>query len=60
VYAKAVGLGDRELGVPMRVDTICRLMSQSKPITSVAAMILVERGLLSLKDPISKWNRQFK
>jgi CubicO group peptidase (beta-lactamase class C family) len=44
----------------MRVDTICRLMSQSKPITSVAAMILVEQGLLSLKDPISKWNRQFR
>jgi CubicO group peptidase (beta-lactamase class C family) len=40
---------------PMTPDTIFRLYSMSKPITSVAAMMLVEDGKLSLGDPISKY-----
>jgi CubicO group peptidase (beta-lactamase class C family) len=39
----------------MTADTIFRLYSMSKPITSVAAMMLVEEGKLSLDDPVSKY-----
>ena len=39
----------------MTADTIFRLYSMSKPITSVAAMILIEDGKLSLNDPVSKY-----
>ena len=41
-------------------DTIFRIYSMTKPITAVAAMILVERGLLSLDDDVSKWIPSFK
>ena len=40
---------------PFVDDTIVRLYSMTKPLTSVAAMILVERGLLALKDPVSRY-----
>ena len=39
----------------MSADTIFRLYSMSKPITSVAAMMLVEDGKLALDDPVSKY-----
>ena len=39
----------------MTPDTIFRIYSMSKPITSVAAMMLVEDGKLSLDDPVSKY-----
>ncbi|MCR5436300.1 MAG: beta-lactamase family protein [Treponema sp.] len=41
-------------------DTICRLYSMTKPVTSVAAWILIERGVLDLKDDISSFIPQFK
>lgn len=41
-------------------DTIFRIYSMTKPITGVAAMILIERGLLSLDDELSKWIPAFK
>jgi CubicO group peptidase (beta-lactamase class C family) len=41
--------------LPMTADTIFRIFSMSKPITSVAAMMLVEDGRLSLSDPLSKY-----
>ncbi len=40
---------------PIKTDDIFRIYSMSKPITSVAAMILVERGKLSVSDPLSKY-----
>ena len=40
---------------PMQEDTIFRIYSMSKPITSVAAMMLVERGKIKLEDPVSKY-----
>ena len=46
VYSCAAGLADVEGGVPFTEDTICRAFSCSKVITSVAAMQLIERGLL--------------
>lgn len=51
-YCQA-GMADRERGIPMERDTILRLYSQSKPITAAAAMILMERGILDLDQPVS-------
>jgi CubicO group peptidase (beta-lactamase class C family) len=49
------GMRDREAAAPVEVDTVWRLASMTKPVTSVAAMILYEEGAFELKDPISKW-----
>ena len=46
---------DVESRRPMRSDAIFRLYSMSKPITSVAAMMLVDDGKMSLDDPLSKF-----
>ncbi|MBK7951016.1 MAG: beta-lactamase family protein [Deltaproteobacteria bacterium] len=54
VHFHATGLRDREAGLPLTRDTIFRIYSMTKPITSVAVLILVERGELLLSDPISK------
>ncbi len=54
VHFAATGLRDRERGAPLTRDTIFRIYSMTKPITSVAAMMLVERGQLLLGDPVSK------
>ena len=51
-YCQA-GMADREEKRPMSRDTIFRLYSQSKPVTAAAAMILMERGLLDLCQPVS-------
>lgn len=55
VYRRAVGMADREAGIPMREDMIFRLASMTKPIVSAAALALVDEGTLSLDDPVSKW-----
>lgn len=54
VYSETWGQRDREKQLPMADDTIFRIYSMSKPVTSVAAMILVEEGKLELDEPISK------
>ncbi len=59
-YFEAIGKADVEQGVPMQKDTIFRIASMTKAVTSVAAMILVEEGRLSLKDPVSKYIPAFK
>jgi CubicO group peptidase (beta-lactamase class C family) len=46
---------DREAGKPMKPDTIIRIYSMTKPITSVAVMMLYEEGLLNLDDQVSKY-----
>jgi CubicO group peptidase (beta-lactamase class C family) len=51
-YTSALGQADVEKGVPMRSDTIFRIASQSKAITTVAAMMLVDEGKLLLSDPV--------
>ena len=53
VYFEAAGDRDIEGHAPMTKDTIFRIASQSKAITSVAAMTLVEEGRLLLTDPVS-------
>src|SRR5712671_5454768 len=55
VYFENFGVRDVESRRPMSADTIFRLYSMSKPITSVAAMMLVEDGKLRLDDPVSKY-----
>jgi CubicO group peptidase (beta-lactamase class C family) len=54
-YAKTFGLMDRERGRPVREDTIWRLSSLSKPITSVALMMLYERGGFQLDEPVARY-----
>jgi CubicO group peptidase (beta-lactamase class C family) len=51
----AYGMLDRESKAPMPLDAIFRIHSMTKPVTSVAMMMLVERGQVSLADPISKF-----
>lgn len=55
VYDEKFGVRDVESKHPITEDTIFRLYSMSKPITSVAAMMLVEDGKLRLDDPLSKY-----
>lgn len=60
VWNKAQGMMDRESGKPMRPDTMFRICSMTKPITSVAVMMLYEEGYFLLEDPISKYLPEFK
>jgi len=60
VHLKAVGMADREAKKPMKTDAIFRIASMSKPITSVAIMMLWEEGKLDLDDPVSKYIPGFK
>ena len=53
------GLADRETGRKIERDTIFRLYSQTKPVISVAAMILMERGLLDFYAPVSEFLPSF-
>jgi CubicO group peptidase (beta-lactamase class C family) len=55
VHFEAVGVADLETGTPMRRDSLMRIYSMSKPIASVALMILYEEGAFQLSDPISKF-----
>ena len=54
------GFQDVESRKPMQVDTIFRIASMTKPITTVAVMMLEEEGKLSLTDPVSKYIPAFK
>jgi CubicO group peptidase (beta-lactamase class C family) len=60
VYSNAFGVRDPNGSDPMRTDTIVRIYSMTKPMVSVAAMLLVEDGVLQLIDPVSKWLPAFK
>jgi len=58
-YQEVVGKLDPQKPDPMPADAIFRIYSMTKPITSVAAMILVEEGRLSLDTPISRYIPEF-
>lgn len=60
VYHEAKGLSDVALGKKMEKNTIFRIASQTKAITSTAVMILWEEGKFRLDDPISKYIPEFK
>ena len=55
VYEKAFGWADKEAGRKMSTDTIFRIASQTKAITSVAIMQLVEEGRIAVNDPVSRF-----
>jgi CubicO group peptidase (beta-lactamase class C family) len=55
VKAGAYGWADRESGRALRSDVLFRIASQTKAVTSVAAMMLVEEGKLRLGDPARRW-----
>src|SRR5260370_37054664 len=59
VYFKCFGKSDVEKGTPMAADAIFPIHSVTKTITSVAAMMLVDRGKLALGDPVSKYIPSF-
>ncbi|HEX9165600.1 MAG TPA: serine hydrolase domain-containing protein, partial [Gemmatimonadales bacterium] len=59
-YQGAWGWADREAGRKMTTDAIFRIASQSKAITSVAVMMLLEEGRLTLNDAVSRWIPAFK
>jgi CubicO group peptidase (beta-lactamase class C family) len=54
------GSRDAEAGLPVEADTLWRIYSMTKPITSVAAMMLYEEGALSLLDPVAKYIPAFE
>ena len=59
-YLRAKGFQDVEAGKEMSTDTLFRIASMSKPVTSVAVMILVDDGRLTVNDPVSKYLPEFK
>lgn len=60
VHFSPLGLRDRERNEPMTRDTVFRIYSMSKPITSVALMQLYERGRVQLDDPVERYIPGFR
>jgi CubicO group peptidase (beta-lactamase class C family) len=59
-HLSTYGQRDMESGAPIELDTLFRIYSMSKPITSVAAMILYEEGAFELKDPVYRYIPSFR
>jgi CubicO group peptidase (beta-lactamase class C family) len=59
-FLEGIGMADAEAGRPMTPDAIFRIASMTKPITSVAAMMLYEEGRFLLSDPVSRFLPEFK
>jgi len=59
VCLDALGYRDREAGAAMKVDTIFRIASMTKPLTSVATMMLAEEGKLLIADPVARYIPEF-
>ena len=60
VHFETIGMGDIENNKPIEADTIFRIHSMSKPITSVAVMMLYEEGHFQLDTPVSKFIPEFE
>jgi CubicO group peptidase (beta-lactamase class C family) len=60
VHLGSYGQRDMEAGLPVELDTLWRIYSMTKPITSVAAMMLYEEGAFELKDPVSRFVPSFE
>jgi CubicO group peptidase (beta-lactamase class C family) len=60
VHSAVQGFADVERKVPVRDDTIFRIYSMTKPITSVAFMMLVEEGRVALDEPVHKYIPEWK
>ena len=59
-WFKSQGMMDREASKPMQPDAMFRICSMTKPITSVAVMMLYEEGRFLLDDPVSEYLPEFK
>src|SRR5882724_3687912 len=59
-FFQSLGFQDREKKIPMKPDAIFRIFSMTKPITSVAVMMLAEEGKIDLLAPVSKYLPEFK
>jgi CubicO group peptidase (beta-lactamase class C family) len=59
-YAEAIGYRDRDAGAAMQLDTIFRIASMTKPMTSLAAMMLGEEGRLDIAAPVAQYIPAFK
>jgi len=59
VLHEALGFRDREANAPMKLDTMFRIASMTKPLTSVAAMMLAEEGKLIIADPVARYLPEF-
>jgi len=59
VFQESLGCRNLQTSEPMTIDTIFRIASMTKPITSLLAMMLYEEGKLKLDEPITKWFPQF-
>ncbi len=59
VVDNTIGFQDKEAALPMCHDTIFRIASMTKPVTSTAVMMLREEGLLKLSDPVAKYLPEF-
>ena len=59
-YVALAGHRDREAGLPVTGDTLFRIYSMTKPITSVAAMMLYEEGAFELKTPVHRFIESFR
>lgn len=60
VHVKATGMADIDARRPMADDTIFRAYSMTKPVAAVAMMMLYERGLFQLDDPVAKYLPEFR
>jgi len=60
IYSDSIGSQDKAAGTPMAKDAIFRIYSMTKPLVSVAAMILVEEGKIQLTDPVTKFLPEMK
>ena len=60
VYMEAHGLLDKTTGTPMRKDAMFHMVSSTKPVLGVAAMMVIEEGLINPEDPVEKYIPEFK
>lgn len=60
VYRQAVGFQDREKKTPMKPDAVFRIFSMTKPVTTVAVMMLAEEGKIDLLAPVAQYLPEFK
>jgi CubicO group peptidase (beta-lactamase class C family) len=59
IQSAAVGWRDVDAEAPLERDTLFRIASMTKPITSTVALMLVEEGKIALGDPIARWTPEF-
>src|SRR4051812_45841913 len=59
VHRVCVGSRDPDAGLPIEPDSLFRIASMTKPVTTVAALMLLDEGRFALTDPITRWAPEF-